>query len=59
MVWTPPPVVDVGATLAAAHRLLNNPLSVHASPSAVEQWRHDIDQLVVTAINTPHHEGGR
>jgi hypothetical protein len=35
--------------------LLNNPLSVHASPSAVEQWCHNIDQLVIAAINTPHH----
>jgi hypothetical protein len=38
---------------------INNPPSAHASPSAVEQWRHDVDQLVVAAINTPHHEGGR
>jgi hypothetical protein len=52
-------VAGVEAPLAVAHRLLNNPLSVHASPSAVEQWCHDIDQLVVAAINTPHHEGGR
>jgi hypothetical protein len=21
------------------------------------QWRHDVDQLIVTAINTPYHEG--
>jgi hypothetical protein len=44
----PPP----RATLAAAHRLLNNPPSAHASPSAVEQWRHNIDQLIV-AVSTP------
>jgi hypothetical protein len=35
--------MDVGATLAAAHRLLNNPPSVHASPSAVKQWCHNIN----------------
>jgi hypothetical protein len=39
--------------------LLNNPLSAHTSPSAVEQWNHDVDQLIVMAIKTPHHEGGR
>jgi hypothetical protein len=32
--------------------LLNNPPLAHASPSAVEQWRHDVDQLVTVAINT-------
>jgi hypothetical protein len=52
-------VAGVEAPLVVAHRLLNNPLSVHASPSAAEQWCHNIDQLVVAAINTPHHEGGR
>jgi hypothetical protein len=30
MVRTPPPAADVGATLAAACQLLNNPPSVHA-----------------------------
>jgi hypothetical protein len=25
----------------------------------MEQWRHDVDQLIVTAINTTHHEGGQ
>jgi hypothetical protein len=54
-----PPTVDVGATLAAARRLLNNPPSVHASPSVAEQWCHDVDQLIVAAINTLHHEGGQ
>jgi hypothetical protein len=49
----------VEATLVTARRLLNNPPTVHASPSAAEQWRHDGDHLVVAAINTPHHEGGR
>jgi hypothetical protein len=59
MVRTLPPVVGVKATLVTAHRLLNNPLSAHASSLVVEQWSHDIDQLIVSAINTPHHEGGR
>jgi hypothetical protein len=54
----PQPAVDVEATLATTHRLLNNPPSTHASPSATEQWHHDIDQLIVAAMNTPHHEGG-
>jgi hypothetical protein len=58
MVQTLPPAVCVEATLDTAHRLLNNPLLAHASSLAVEQWRHDVDQLIVTAINTPHHEGG-
>jgi hypothetical protein len=26
-------------------------------PSAVEQWHHDVDQLTIAAINTPHWEG--
>jgi hypothetical protein len=39
--------------------LLNNPPSAHASSSVAKQWRHDVDQLVVAAINTPHHEGGQ
>jgi hypothetical protein len=59
MVRTPPPTVGVEATLVTTHPLLNNPPSTHTSPSAVEQWRHDVDQLIVVAINTPHHEEGR
>jgi hypothetical protein len=59
MVRTPPPAEGVEATLVAAHRLLNDPPSAHASPSAAEQWHHDVNQLIVAAINTPHHEGGR
>jgi hypothetical protein len=59
MVRTPLLVAGVKATLVTAHLLLNNPPSVHASPLAAEQWRHDVDQLVVAAINTPHHEEGR
>jgi hypothetical protein len=57
-VWTPPPVVGVEATLVAACRLLNNPPSTHTSPSVVEQWCHDVDQLIVVAINSRQHEGG-
>jgi nitrogen fixation protein len=44
--------------LEAAHELLCNPLGLGASPSAAEQWHHDVDQLIVVAINTPLH-GGR
>jgi hypothetical protein len=58
-VRTPPPAAGVKATLVAARRLLNNPPSAHASPSVAEQWRHDVDQLVIVAINTLHHEGGQ
>jgi hypothetical protein len=58
MVRTLPQVVDVRATLAVAHRLLNNPPSVHAFPSIAEQWCHDVDQLVVAAIRIMR-EGGR
>jgi hypothetical protein len=53
------PAVGVEATLVVARRLLNNPPSAYASPSAVEQWRHDVDQLIVAAINTPQYDGGR
>jgi hypothetical protein len=53
------PAADVGATLAIAHQLLNNPPLVHAFPSATEQWHHDVDQLIIVTINTPHHEGVR
>jgi hypothetical protein len=42
-VWTPLLAVDVETTLVTARRLLNNPPSVHASPSAIEQWRHNVD----------------
>jgi hypothetical protein len=47
------------ALLAARRQLLNNPPPIGVSPSVVEQWHHDVDQLVVAAINTPHHEGRR
>jgi hypothetical protein len=41
----------------AARQLLNNPPPPHTSPSVAEQWRHNIDQLIVAAINTPPHRG--
>jgi hypothetical protein len=49
--------VGLDTALLAACQLLNNPPPTGASPSTAEQWRHDVDQLVVTTINTPHHEG--
>jgi hypothetical protein len=57
MVATPPTAVAAKATLVATHQLLNSPPPSHTSPSAVEQWCHDIDQLVVAAINTLPHRG--
>jgi hypothetical protein len=52
-----PTAVGPDATLLAARQLLNNPPPTGASPSAAEQWRHDVNQLVITTINTPHREG--
>jgi hypothetical protein len=43
--------------LEAVHSLLRNPPGTGASPSIAEQWHHDIDQLIVVAINTPLHKG--
>jgi hypothetical protein len=54
----PPLGAGPEATLEAACQLLPNPPGSHASPSAAEQWRHDVDQLIVTTINTSPHEGG-
>jgi hypothetical protein len=31
------------ATLVEAHQLLHNPPRACASPSVIEQWRHDVD----------------
>jgi hypothetical protein len=53
---SPPVAVGLDAMLLAVHQLLNNPPPTRASPSVAEQWRHDVDQLVIAAINTPHHE---
>jgi hypothetical protein len=52
----PPPVTGVEATLVVGRQLLNNLMLAHTSPSAAEQWSHNVDQLVVMAINTPHNE---
>jgi hypothetical protein len=56
---SPPAVVGPNTALLAARQLLNNPPPARASPSAAEQWHHDVDQLVITAINTPHRDGRR
>jgi hypothetical protein len=45
-------VLHIDTTLLVARQLLNNPPPSGAPPSAAEQWRHDVGQLVVTAINT-------
>jgi hypothetical protein len=49
--------VGLDAALLAVRQLLNNPPPVGASPSTAEQWHHDVDQLIIAAINTPHREG--
>jgi hypothetical protein len=54
---TSPPVVAAEATLVVACQLLNKPPPPQASPSVAEQWRHDVDQLIIAAINTPPHGG--
>jgi hypothetical protein len=54
-----PPGAGPEAMLEAACQLLHNPPSPNASPSAAELWLYDIDQLIVTTINTPPHGGGR
>jgi hypothetical protein len=52
-----PASAGLEATLEVVHQLLHNPLGLHASPLVVEQWRHDVDQLVIAAINTPPQAG--
>jgi hypothetical protein len=52
----PSVVAGTDATLLAARQLLNNPPPSGASPLAAEEWRRNVDQLVVAAINTPLHE---
>jgi hypothetical protein len=54
-----PAALGPNVALLVAHQLLNNPPPVEASPSAAEQCHHDVDQLVITAINMSHHEGRR
>jgi hypothetical protein len=45
------------ATLEVALQLLHDPPGLHASLSVAEQWHHNVDQLVVIAINMPPHVG--
>jgi hypothetical protein len=52
----PSVVAGADATLLAARQLLNKPTPSGASPSVAEEWRRNVDQLVVAAINTPLHE---
>jgi hypothetical protein len=52
-----PPGAGHEGTLEAARVLLHNTLGPGTSPSAVEQWRHNVDQLIITAINTLLHGG--
>jgi hypothetical protein len=54
---TPPPAAATKATLVATHELLNNSPLPHTSPSVVEQWCHNIDQLIVATTNTLPQEG--
>jgi hypothetical protein len=56
---SPLAVVGIDATLLAVCQLLNNPPPFGASPSVAEQWRHDVDQLTIAAINMPHRERWR
>jgi hypothetical protein len=56
---SPPTAAGLNATLLAARQLLNYPPPSRASPSATEQWRHDVDLLIVVTINSPHHERQR
>jgi hypothetical protein len=43
--------------LVVAHQLLNNPPPLHTSPSMVEQWKNEINQLIIAAINMPPQRG--
>jgi hypothetical protein len=54
---SPPAAVGPDAALLAACKLLNNLPPARASPSAAEQWHHDVDRLIIAAINMPHCEG--
>jgi hypothetical protein len=46
-------------TILGTRQLLHNPSGPHALPSGVEQWCHDIDQLIIAAINTSPHGSGQ
>jgi hypothetical protein len=54
-----PKGAGLDATQEAMGQLLHNPLGPHALPLVAQQWRHDVDQLFITAINTPPHGGGQ
>jgi hypothetical protein len=63
-VVTPPGTSSEG-TLEATCALLRNPLGPNTSPSAMEQWCHDVNKFIIIAINTllrggwwPDHSGG-
>jgi hypothetical protein len=53
----PPPLAATEVMLVVAHQLLNNPPPLHTSPSMVEQWQNEINQLIIAAINMPPHRG--
>jgi hypothetical protein len=53
MVVVAPPGASPKAMLEATRQLLHNHPGPHASPSAAEQWHHDVNQLIVGAINMP------
>jgi hypothetical protein len=46
-----PPAAGPEGMLAATCTLLHNPPGPDASPEVAEQWRNDIDQLIVAMIN--------
>jgi hypothetical protein len=54
---SPPTAVGPDTVLLAARQLLNNLPPAGPLPSAAEQWRHDVEQLVIAAIDTPHRDG--
>jgi hypothetical protein len=54
---SPLAAVGLDAVLLAARQLLNSLPLAGASPSAVEQWRHDVDQLIIATINMSHYKG--
>jgi hypothetical protein len=49
--------VGPDTVLLMARQLLNNTPPPGVSPLAAEHWRHDVNQLVIAAINMPHREG--
>jgi hypothetical protein len=54
-----PPAASPEGALIAARVLLHNPLGPDASPEVAEQWRNDVDHLIVDVINTPPHRRQR